>query len=120
MNTTFKKVSDCFKKLKIEVAVLPSGNKGSVMVLPAYGRVIGLWSDCGRENHFWVNPAFLESKETKNSGWINPGGDRLWLSPELEFFISDLNRPWETYSVPACLDPGNYSYQMGGKNICLE
>lgn len=120
MNITFEKISDYFKKLKIEVAVFPSGNKGAVMIMPAYGRVIGLWSDRGRENHFWVNPAFLESKGAKNPSWANPGGDRLWLSPEREFFIRDLTRPWETYSVPPCLDPGKYFYRIDNKDICLE
>ncbi len=83
----------------------------NVYVQPFSGRVMGL---CPREalNVLWLHPG-LDSRsgaEKLVSGevWTNLGGDRTWLSPELELFITDLARPMETYRPPPAFDPGDY------------
>lgn len=123
MLATFEQVSACLERAGIESVSLASGSEGAVMAMPTYGRVIGLWSDRALENHFWVNATFLEHVWTDDDGktptWANPGGDRVWLSPEREFFIRDLARPWETYSVPACMDPGDYSYELSEQALAM-
>lgn len=82
-----------------------------VDVLPFGGRVIGLYPDDG-QNALWVNPALDDlaslRKLLTGDGWINLGGDRSWISPEFDLFVSDASRPWETYTVPATLDPADY------------
>ena len=82
-----------------------------VCVLPFSGRVMGLYP---REdmNVFWTNPALGSAATARTlvngGGWTNLGGDRTWVSPEIELFISDLSRPTETYKVPRGLDPADY------------
>ncbi len=98
------------------------GKGGSLLVLPYGGRALGLYNRDGH-NFFWVNPdlnhaASAESFFTKE-GWKNSGGDRTWVAPEVELFISDIDNPGETYQVPATLDPGNYTVQHGKGKVTL-
>lgn len=84
---------------------------GKTIVLPFGGRVIGL---CPQPdiNVLWTHPslgAATSARELLASGWVNLGGDRTWISPEHELFVSDASRPDETYRVPLELDPGCYS-----------
>ena len=85
---------------------------GKALVLPFGGRVLGLYPD-GRTNVFWVNPALLSPDTAaaflSGEGWRNLGGDRSWISPEVETNIGDPDRAIETYNVPGSVDPGNYS-----------
>lgn len=83
-----------------------------LLVLPTSGRVVGLYPAAKEGNFLWTHSA-LASRATASAcfapgGWSNPGGDRTWLAPEIELFISDPTRPFETYSVPAALDPGRW------------
>ncbi|HUJ77202.1 MAG TPA: hypothetical protein VL359_20220, partial [bacterium] len=87
----------------ITYAVLESGADGAVLVLPEYGRVLGVWSHWRGENALWANPDFLGLLRigAKADEWLNPGGDRMWLGPEEEFFPLDSG-------VPPVLDPGRF------------
>jgi hypothetical protein len=89
--------------LGIAHAVLSSGEEGAILVLPDYGRVLGLWPHWRAENALWVNPDFLRCLHigSKDDGWMNPGGDRLVLAPEAEFLAEGPG------SAPE-LDPGRY------------
>jgi len=95
-----------------------------MLILPEYGRVLGLYPGDSDENVFWTNPA-LATAESANAyfhgdGWRNPGGDRTWLAPEIELFIGDLARPGETYAVPATLDPGQWRVEGGTRGLQLK
>jgi hypothetical protein len=89
-------------RLGVRYSVMESGTDGAVLVLPEYGRVLGVWPHWRGENALWVNPGFLRVLEigAKDDGWLNPGGDRIWLGPREEFFPQD--------AVPPSLDPGHY------------
>jgi len=89
----------------------PTLRLNKVCVSPFGGRVMGLYP-AERLNALWTNAA-LGSEKTALSlltggGWTNLGGDRTWVSPEFDLFVSDASRPWETYKVPANLDPADY------------
>ena len=83
-----------------------------LLVLPSNGRLLGLYPREDDGNFLWTNPALESVAGTEAlfaaADWVNPGGDRTWVAPELELFISDLTQPWETYAVPPALDPGNW------------
>lgn len=89
--------------LGIAHAALPSGEEGAVLVLPEYGRVLGLWPHWRADNALWINPEFLRYLHigSKDDGWLNPGGDRMVLAPDEEFFAEG------PASAPE-LDPGRY------------
>ena len=83
-----------------------------VCVLPFSGRVMGLYPEEGL-NVLWTNPALNSIVEAKRllSGnfWTNLGGDRTWISPEIELFIKNMAQPMDSYCVPRAVDPGCYS-----------
>jgi hypothetical protein len=101
-------------RLGIRYTVLESGADGAVLVLPEHGRVLGVWPHWRGDNALWVNPDFLRMLEigAKDDGWLNPGGDRIWLGPREEFF------PQET--VPPSLDPGKYEGAMEKTVFSME
>ena len=105
-----KDFPETLKKARLETAVV--GEK--ILVIPFGGRIIGLYPD-GANNVLWVNPK-LEDPEAAASfvsdpewgGWVNLGGDRTWISPEIDTHVGDPERLFETYKVPTDVDPAAY------------
>jgi hypothetical protein len=83
-----------------------------LLVLPEHGRLLGLYPDDADENFLWTNPALGDEASARayfaRPGWANPGGDRTWLAPEIELFIGEVDRVFETYAVQPALDPGQW------------
>ena len=87
----------------------PDGSR--VLLLPYGGRVLGVFAAGSEENFYWTHPA-LEAAETARAFyasdvWHNSGGDRTWLSPEVDLFFPNFP-DMGTYWQPRELDPGNY------------
>ncbi|HYI97675.1 MAG TPA: hypothetical protein VEX68_29315 [Bryobacteraceae bacterium] len=89
----------------------PDGSR--VLQLLHGGRILGLFSGHDDRNFYWTHPALesLTSAQSFYSGnnWHNSGGDRTWLSPEVDIFFPkypDLDL--STYWQPRALDPGAY------------
>jgi hypothetical protein len=108
--------------LGIEYSVMETGTDGAALVLPEYGRVLGLWPHWRGENAFWVNPEFFRCLQagSKREDWLNPGGDRMWLSPRSEFFVEDPERPADSFRVPHALDPGTYRLIKEKSHLCMD
>ena len=89
-------------------------------MLPAAGRVIALYPT---EDHnvLWVNPVVNEpaglAATLRSSDWANLGGDRTWISPEVETHIGDPARMAETYAVPKEVDPGQYGNRFSRSTV---
>ena len=103
---------------------LSAPGQGTLLVLPHGGRVLGLFAEDVDENFLWVNPA-LDSSESARAflaGAPSPhtGGDRIWVSPEIETHIPDLADPWGTYAPPPPVDPGHYTATRRGQRIDLR
>jgi hypothetical protein len=98
----------------------PDGS--AALVLPYGGRILGLFAPESERNFFWTNPA-LDAPDTarafyQRTEWHNSGGDRTWLSPEVDFFLPDfpkLDRYWQ----PREFDPGNYRVTKSNGGIEL-
>lgn len=84
---------------------------GAVIVVSSYGsRVYGPFFDEGASES-WVPASFADADafaELHRSGGWNVGGDRVWIGPEIEYMIPDRDRYWDTYDMPAALDPGTH------------
>ena len=93
----------------------PDGTR--VLILPHGGRILGLFTSSNSQNFYWTHPA-LSSLETARSfyesgEWHNSGGDRTWLSPEVDVFFPNFPN-LEKYWQPRQLDPGNYDLSIEG------
>jgi hypothetical protein len=96
--------------------------RGSLLILPYGARVLGLFS-ISSENFYWVNPMLVNATDNKtffsSTGWKNSGGDRTWIAPEINLFIKDSDDPWNSYEVPATIDPGNYVIQSDNERLMM-
>jgi len=89
-------------------------NLGKLTVMPESGRILKLEPLPGL-NVLWSNPASGPDAR----GWLNPGGDRTWLSPERDLFLPDGS--WKSYKVPAAIDPGKHEIlELSEQGIALK
>lgn len=101
--------------------ISPDGSR--VLVLPYGGRILGLFPPDSNSNFFWTHPA-LNSTETAQmfyagEQWHNSGGERTWLSPEIDFFLPDFPS-LDTYFQPREFDPGNYQLKIVDSTPTLQ
>lgn len=95
--------------------LLEDGNGGTIVLLERGGRIIGLFPAGDARNVLWAHPDIADPDRFQqrflSQGDWNTGGERTWISPELEYFVRDGKRFWETYEIPSALDPGGYALQ---------
>jgi hypothetical protein len=86
-----------------------------MLLLPDYGRVLGIFALTRAGNALWVNPEFLRRLAigAKDDRWMNPGGDRMWLAPRDEYI-------GEGGEVPASLDPGQFTGRADRTGYTME
>ncbi|WP_309119883.1 DUF6786 family protein [Paenibacillus sp.] len=78
--------------------VLRGADGGRLLVLVKGGRILDLRASDGYDSALWNDLSAVESGE-----W-NTGGDRTWISPEMDYFMDE----YGIYKVPSQLDPGNW------------
>lgn len=77
---------------------MPDGSR--LLLLERGGRVLGLWPPGDPQSFFWLNE--------NATGW-NVGGDRTWISPEVDVFVPEFPDT-SVFRVPVGLDPGAYRF----------
>lgn len=96
---------------------------GIDLVVSSYGgRIHGPFFD-GVDQRGWVSDAFASDEALAAliaSGDWNIGGQRLWLSPELDFFVGERTRFWDTFSVPNALDPSEHRLSRNGATVVIR
>lgn len=110
-------------QLGMTYQILEADGGGHMIVLERGGRVIGVYNEEHSENAFWVHPQ-LSSTELAYGQYVsgidwNIGGDRTWISPEVEFNVADTSSFWESYRVQPSLDPGHYKFENNKEQGCL-
>jgi len=110
-------ISEALKEAGISYKSLIFAGGSELLLLPAGGRVLGLFPSANEDGFFWINPALASAESTRaffsNKDWCNPGGDRTWLAPEIDVFFPtfpDTN----VYHVPKEIDPGAYRVTGAG------
>lgn len=89
---------------------------GSAIVTEYGARILGVFIG-GSQNPFWVSSNL---REAINKGIWNIGGNRLWISPERNFFY---RRPgsFEEWFCQPSLDPGNWRIESSSdSSVTLE
>jgi hypothetical protein len=92
----------------------PDGSR--VLQLLHGGRILGLFGSGADRNFYWTHPALESTASAQDfyagDDWHNSGGDRTWLSPEVDIFFPKYpNLDLSTYWQPRELDPGAYALQ---------
>jgi hypothetical protein len=107
LRATLKKAGQATHLIKLDTSRL--------LVLPMGGRVLGLFASRDDVNFLWTHDALRNVESARrlfDQHWPNPGGDRTWLAPEHELFVSDIRNPWKTYRQPRELDPAKYAFDV--------
>lgn len=86
--------------------LLHGDSGGTIVVLERGGRIIGAYPGEEDENMLWVDPDIGVERPTWNSG-----GERVWLSPEVDYFMTELESPGFGFTVQEGLDPGGYTLE---------
>ncbi len=84
--------------------VLKGEGEGALVLMQRGGRLIGAFPKEDSKNTLWTNP---QLEKVLNTDEWNVGGDRLWISPERDFFYENAEK-FERWFCPKALDPGNY------------
>ena len=94
---------------------------GALLFLPFGARVLGLFAEDDGPNLFWADSRMARPEEAArvfaSSEWVNIGGERTWISPEVDTCIGDIADPWRTYKVSYSMDPGRYMVERNGGAI---
>lgn len=106
----------CLRELGWRHTILEHATGGIVVALERGARILGVYPDAEGDNLVWVCPDLAdreaaESRFSQTPGW-NTGGERCWLSPEVEFHIRDLQDS-DSYTVQSAIDPGHYRMADG-------
>jgi hypothetical protein len=73
------------------------------------------------ESVFWLHEAFSGSNafaKLLDRGEWNIGGERVWISPEVQFNIRDRRNVWASYHLPEQVDPGKWALERIDENTC--
>lgn len=104
------------RSIGIKHALLRNSDGGTIVLSEHGGRVLGAFPEGESENLFWTSPSLAQADEGKRSfleeRYWNIGGERSWLSPELEFHIGHLAAPERAYTVQTTFDPGYYRLEQ--------
>lgn len=103
-------LTDALLRREDRFEILALNKDACVIVSAGTGRVYGPFID-GLDRSGWVSPALgPNGADEKEDGenW-NKGGSRLWIGPELDHFVHDRARFWDSYHIPTGIDPGRYT-----------
>ena len=108
-------------QIPYEVLDLDGGNQ--ILVSQHGGHVFGPFGESCPDGLFWYPQEVTEEDSLrdfiKKRLW-NTGGDRVWISPEIQFNITDRSRFRETLKQPAVMDPGYYSLMRRKNQVVLH
>jgi hypothetical protein len=103
----------------IHHATLPLQNDVFVILSERGGRVFGPFLSSKGESIFWMNEAFAEADAFHAflaSGDWNQGGERIWVSPEIQYSVGDRSDFFGTIRIPQQMDPGEQFLSPAGEN----
>lgn len=92
---------------------VPVSEKRSVIVTAHGGRVFGPFGGADQASLLWLNDGFGERERFSRvlADGLPLGGERLWISPEIQYGVTDRTNFWETLFIPDAVDPGNYEIE---------
>lgn len=96
---------------RLDYGVLELQDGASALIVERGGRLLGPFWDTQSPSLSWINPVVSDEAAFAQflaDGEWNLGGERIWLSPEIQFLVRDRSDFWGTMSVPQKYDPGRW------------
>lgn len=111
----YQQVTHALAENDLPYGVLSLQN-GVRLILTQYGgRVLGPFLSPESASLYWLPSAFASPQALKAflaAGETGLGGERFWITPEIQFNVQDRTRWDETYALPSPLDPGHYTLKQ--------
>jgi len=107
---------------RINYHILPLQDGISVIVTEYGGRIFGPYFGDNSPSIYWTNKAFKDRtmfKEFLKSGDWNLGGERIWIAPEIQYYVPDPGDFFGSYSLSRQVDPGNYTLNASKEKCVL-
>ena len=113
---TKKQITARLEENGLSYSMLALQNGASVVISQYGGRIFGPFLPSGvlasGESVLWTNGAFAQPEAFRRllkSGDWNLGGDRIWISPEIQYHVRDRTDFWGTIKIHPQVDPGRYA-----------
>lgn len=117
-----RKMLEVLREIGKQTEFYASPDGSRALVLPHGGRILGLFAPGSDENFFWTNSALEDASRAKelfaSQTWQNSGGDRTFVSPEVDLFYPNFPDV-SVYTWPFQVDPGSYEIENEGGTIRL-
>jgi hypothetical protein len=114
-----REVVERLEEQGIAYEILALHNGVALAVIQRGGRLFLFLPD--GESVFWLHEAFGDpnafAKLVDRGEW-NIGGERIWISPEVQFNIRDRRNVWASYHLPERIDPGRWALECIGEDTC--
>lgn len=120
---TLEQAKNMLEKFDLAYETISLDDGYTILCTKRGGRILGPFAGEQSESIFWMNEAFKDEKQFERflqDGDWNMGGDRVWIAPEIPFFIPDRADFFGSYTVPKELDPGNYSIEKRENTVFLQ
>ncbi len=116
---TFTQVQQRIEENQLRHEILELQDGVFVVVLELGGRILGPFLSKEAASIAWLNDTWADADAF--SAYIaarewNLGGERIWISPELQYSVRDRNDFWGTIATPQAIDPGNYTLEKDPGN----
>jgi hypothetical protein len=108
---TYQQVIARLQENNLPYGELALQNGVRIVISQRSGRIFGPFLTEESESLFWLNPAFGDAGAFKaflESGFWNIGGERMWISPEIQYNVTRRGDFDASYLTPPELDPGTY------------
>lgn len=95
----------------------------TIIITKRGGRILGPFKDENSSSVLWLNKAFKTDAGFKKfldeKDW-NVGGERVWVLPEMPFFVKVRSNFFDTYIVQEEIDPGNYTLDKKDNEVTMN
>lgn len=104
------------REQNLEFRELHLSETHSVIITAYGGRIFGPFQGDDGPSLFWLNDGFRDSSSFAAllEQGLPLGGERIWISPEIQYGVTNRNDFWGSLFVPESVDPGNYTLHVGG------
>ncbi len=117
------KLIESLNKINKDTHVFHSSSGSKVLLMPYGARIIGLYPDKDDENFFWTNKDLYDETKAREvfreDKWQNSGGDRTWISPELDIFFPDYPEAQNHWEPPQ-IDASEYEVITTDKSVIMQ
>lgn len=124
-HVTYSQLIHTLRQSDEQYSEIASNDGARIVITQRGGRIFGpFMGDDSAESLNWISAALSSPdafSDFRAAEQWNMGGDRVWIAPEIQYFIQDRNDLTGSYHLPPAVDPGQYTLTVASDHgIALE